>query len=378
MLRMLTVKRSRIIIIIFGALCSYYFAQAMNNDLSEGTKAPTPKLLRPRNGWQTPSPQLRKRNNARLSNCGYIAINISLQILFGVQADTIMKELELTGESIGVFDYYVSLFSFNVPITDDLIARMPEGMQLKREAKHLSFDQKKMIANHIKAVANDLVRQHISDKLFDIRLEAVGTENGDWIAYFKEYEPESRHPRVPLFSQAMATIQSELERQYRWGKNNQDGIWFSFANPKSLHLSVVFLKARQALQSQQSQTVLQRVAARVSPRLAKKHSNEQSSQVASPPPQSIVRESQPEYYSRISKEETLAPLLSAHRTASNKSSAEPSQDRSPRRSPEVSPRNADVNKLYQWPVALKPIYLFFGSYPVKVDTEIIEAEGGKC
>lgn len=362
---------------------------------SDQINIPTPTMTRNRDSWKAHTPQLRNRNNAQLNNCGYIAVAVSLRLpMFFLFVDKITNELKLQGDKLGPDEYVLNLFSFSVPITDELVAHIPKTMGVRSRAKYLRQEEKQIIVDHVKAVTNTLIEHYATELIHGLELAQVVTENGNATAYFYEPEPdEFALPPINHFERAMNAIRTELEKHYRWGKNKQDGVWFSFKDMNAVRPSLQFLTAHQP-----ELNFLQRVVQQLKQKSPRNSGGEPLSRnSASEINPQLSRGSKAILLSRGSDGDATRPLASLHRGSVpsieiRNGKLSPTPNRSPNispgrspnhsppgnHSPEGSPRVVEPRKVYAWPQRVHPVRLVVTMPQVDVQIQLVDEESGKC
>ncbi len=326
-----------------------------SDDVTEDSS--TPRLrARAGNGWHTPVPRLRvkqEQNQAKVNNCGRILVKVSLHTPFAAGIDRIMKETKIKGEIVNKDDQYLTLFTFNVPITNELVARMPKNIRPRADMHNLSRKDKELLAEQIKNNTMTIVNCNREKKIFMFGVEQVTLENGIATAYFA---PEDD---MNGFVETMDETYKNLKCAYRWGDNDSDGIWFEQEQPKALRPLMVIIRPKRDLGKK-----LQVAVGSLAGRLSSRQSSGQTSQSSN------------DLLSRTSNDVKRPTLMASHR-----SSSASSMETTPTMSPEKSPRNsadeAEIRSFSRLHLEDIPSLDATGNR-LRIETEIIETQSGNC
>lgn len=331
-------------------------------DAQDVTESPKPRL-RPRagNGWKAPAPRLRAQpvetNMAKENNCGYIIVKVALHAPF---SDGIVRIQELTnikGEIVDRHDQYLALFTFNVPITNKLVQKMPKNIRPRVEASKLTREDKSLLAEQIRIKTESIFECAREGQSLSLLVEQVTFENGIATAYFSPApEVQSFGSTTTKFERTMANIYQNLREDYRWGEDKSDGVWFDQEDPVKLRPSMIIISQKQSLGSKLQRAVNGLAAGRG--RLSSKQT------------------SHGESLSSSSNDIKRPTLMASHRTSAS------SIDTTPSRSPEKSPRNSNEEigaQSFTSKDGLDHIRsLDITGNTLRVMTEIIETQTGRC
>lgn len=174
-----------------------------------------------------------KINYAKENNSGYFVVEVALHAPFTDGVAKIQEATKLKGNTIDHMEHWLTLFTFNVPITDDLLKIIKsKALRIKNTASQLTDEDRKIIATRIKEATETIVNTVRENACFTFDLDEVVAEDGTVGAYF-----------LPSgdFASSLNQMRTLLEYQYRWGADNQDGIWFDFEDANSVrpHMKIL-------------------------------------------------------------------------------------------------------------------------------------------
>lgn len=356
------VMNQRAFVIAF-LLSSCLGVHAMDGDHLKNNGIPDKKVLeRKAKGWQV-SPQLRKRpavNNAQQNNCGYISFKVSLKAPFTAGIDEIIKATKLKGDVTNIDEQYLTLFTFNVPITNELLQRIPKVVGIKGKAQDLTAEDKKLLANYIKDQTSEFIECTRKNAVFMFDLNEVVAEDGSAEAYFVSGSD------LGGFKNTLKEIRAELECRYRWGANKQDGIWFDFDEVDKVRPHLKILTPKQAAAAGKKVKSVFNSGKSLLSRSSK------SVKMESP-----IQNSNGDRLSRSSAGERKSMFLSSHRAGSQSSSAGASPSLSPERSPRES-AEMPLSKSYGEAHLQNVRSLDATGNPLRIEVEIVETQSGNC